>query len=99
MPPEHGRRLAALLPDARLLEVSDSSTLIPLDQPVELARAIREFVRDTRSDSEIDVAAAPAAPLGPWGPAAAGGPRASASVAGADTLRSTAGNHRRDAGG
>jgi len=43
MPPEHGRRLAELLPDGRLLEIPDSSTLIPLDQPARLAHAIREF--------------------------------------------------------
>jgi pimeloyl-ACP methyl ester carboxylesterase len=46
MPPEHGRRLAELLPDARLVEIDDSYTLIPEDQPGELARSIREFVRD-----------------------------------------------------
>jgi pimeloyl-ACP methyl ester carboxylesterase len=46
MPPSHGRRLAALLPRARLVEISDSYTLIPEDQPGELARAIRQFVRD-----------------------------------------------------
>jgi len=33
MPPERGRRLAALLPQGRLVEVDDSYTLIPLDQP------------------------------------------------------------------
>jgi pimeloyl-ACP methyl ester carboxylesterase len=43
MPPEHGRRLAALLPQARLVEVTDSRTLVPLDQPAELARTVREF--------------------------------------------------------
>ena len=37
MPPEHGRRLAELLPDARLVEIADSYTLLPLDQPVEFA--------------------------------------------------------------
>ena len=45
MPPEHGRRLAALLPQARLVEVADSRTLVPLDQPAELARTVREFTR------------------------------------------------------
>ena len=45
MPPEHGRRLATLLPNARLLEIADSYTLIPLDQPAQLAEAIREFAR------------------------------------------------------
>jgi pimeloyl-ACP methyl ester carboxylesterase len=44
MPPEHGRRLAGLLADARLIEIPDSYTLIPLDQPAQLAEAIREFV-------------------------------------------------------
>jgi pimeloyl-ACP methyl ester carboxylesterase len=47
MPPEHGRRLADLLPNARLVEIADSYTLIPEDQPGELTRAIREFVRET----------------------------------------------------
>lgn len=47
MPPEHGRRFADLFPDSRLVEIEDSSTLIPLDQPVVLARHIREFVAET----------------------------------------------------
>jgi pimeloyl-ACP methyl ester carboxylesterase len=46
MPPEHGRRLAALLPQGRLVEIDDSRTLIPLDQPAALARALRDFVRE-----------------------------------------------------
>lgn len=33
MPPDHGRRLAELLPRGRLIVVSDSYTLVPLDQP------------------------------------------------------------------
>ncbi|XES01201.1 alpha/beta fold hydrolase [Streptomyces sp. S1D4-11] len=45
MPPEHGRRLAALLPQGRLVEIDDSYTLVPLDRPTELTRAIREFTR------------------------------------------------------
>ncbi len=45
--PEHGRRFAELLPDARLVEIADSYTLIMRDQPVAFARAIREFVRET----------------------------------------------------
>src|SRR5215472_10003981 len=43
MPPEHGRRLAGLLPLGRLAEVEDSYTLIPLDQPARLAQLISEF--------------------------------------------------------
>ncbi len=47
MPPAHGRRLAELLPQGRLVEIPDSHTLLPLDQPIELARAIREFTHQT----------------------------------------------------
>ena len=41
MPPEHGRRLADLLPHGRLVEIEDSYTLIPLDQPARLADVMR----------------------------------------------------------
>lgn len=47
MPLEHGRRLAELLPQGRLIEVADSYTFLPEDQPGELARAIRQFIQDT----------------------------------------------------
>jgi pimeloyl-ACP methyl ester carboxylesterase len=47
MPPEQGRRWAELLPHAQLVEIADSYTLIPLDQPGELARSIRQFILDT----------------------------------------------------
>ena len=47
MPPAHGRRLAELLPQGRLVEVADGYTLLPLDRPAELARLIGEFVRAT----------------------------------------------------
>jgi pimeloyl-ACP methyl ester carboxylesterase len=43
MPPEHGRRLAELLPLGRLVEIPDSYTLIPLDQPTRLAAELRSF--------------------------------------------------------
>jgi pimeloyl-ACP methyl ester carboxylesterase len=46
MPLEHGRRLAAMFPRGRLVVIADSYTLIPIDQPVVLARHIREFLRD-----------------------------------------------------
>jgi pimeloyl-ACP methyl ester carboxylesterase len=39
------RRLADMLPDARLTLVADSYTFIPEDQPAELARHIVEFVK------------------------------------------------------
>jgi pimeloyl-ACP methyl ester carboxylesterase len=47
MPPEHGRRLAGLLPQGQLAEIDDSYTLIPLDQPARLAQTIREFTKTT----------------------------------------------------
>jgi pimeloyl-ACP methyl ester carboxylesterase len=42
MPPDHGRRLAELLPHGRLVEIPDSYTLISLDQPARLAASIRD---------------------------------------------------------
>jgi pimeloyl-ACP methyl ester carboxylesterase len=51
MPPAHGRRLAELLPQGQLVEVADSYTLIPLDQPARLAAAIREFAEHSESVS------------------------------------------------
>lgn len=45
MPLDHGRRLAELLPQGQLVELSDSYTLIPLDQPTQLATTIREFIQ------------------------------------------------------
>ncbi|WP_126583625.1 alpha/beta fold hydrolase [Tengunoibacter tsumagoiensis] len=47
MPLEYGRRLAEMLPHGQLVEIADSSTLIPLDQPVELARVIHQFIQST----------------------------------------------------
>jgi pimeloyl-ACP methyl ester carboxylesterase len=43
MPNEEGRKLADSFPDARLVELPDCYTLIPLDQPSALAAAIRDF--------------------------------------------------------
>jgi pimeloyl-ACP methyl ester carboxylesterase len=45
--PDHGRRLTAVLPDARLVEIPDSYTLIMRDQPAAFAGAVRDFVRAT----------------------------------------------------
>jgi pimeloyl-ACP methyl ester carboxylesterase len=56
--PEHGRRLAELLPDARLVEISDSYTLIMRDQPRAFAEAIRQFVAATPSAVASDAASA-----------------------------------------
>jgi pimeloyl-ACP methyl ester carboxylesterase len=44
MPREHGRRLAELLPQGTLVEISDSYTLIPEDQPAILAAHLRELM-------------------------------------------------------
>jgi pimeloyl-ACP methyl ester carboxylesterase len=44
MPPEHGRRFAKLLPHAHLIEIADSYTFIPEDQPLKLASYIHEFI-------------------------------------------------------
>ncbi|MFF1279944.1 alpha/beta fold hydrolase [Streptomyces sp. NPDC058299] len=45
MPPETGRRLARLLPDARYVEIPDARTLVQLDNPGALIAEIRDFVR------------------------------------------------------
>lgn len=46
MPRAHAERLATLLPRGRLEWVSDSYTLIPLDQPTALADLLAEFSAD-----------------------------------------------------
>jgi hypothetical protein len=43
MPPEHGRRVAELLPQGHLVQIADSYTLAPEDQPATLTSRIREF--------------------------------------------------------
>ncbi|MFD9542585.1 alpha/beta fold hydrolase [Streptomyces sp. NPDC060022] len=47
MPLDHGRRLAELLPQGELVEIADSYTLIPEDQPQQLSAAIRAFLLKT----------------------------------------------------
>jgi pimeloyl-ACP methyl ester carboxylesterase len=44
MPPEHGRRLAELLPQGHHVQIADSYTLIPEDQPALLTAHIREVL-------------------------------------------------------
>jgi pimeloyl-ACP methyl ester carboxylesterase len=69
-----GRRLAGVLPDARLAEVPDSYTFVPEDQPQLLARLIMEFTGGRAADRHT---AHPARPLpGHQGGAGDGGPRA-----------------------
>jgi hypothetical protein len=41
------RRLAGMLPNARLVEIPDSHTLVPPDQPTALARALSVFLTAT----------------------------------------------------
>lgn len=50
MPRDHGRRLAELLPQGRLVEVEDCSVLMPLDQPERLAAEIRTFATSLGAD-------------------------------------------------
>jgi pimeloyl-ACP methyl ester carboxylesterase len=44
MPMAAGRRLAAAFPNSRFVEIPDSRTLIPIDQPRALADAIATFI-------------------------------------------------------
>ena len=44
MPPEHGRRLADLLPQGRLVEIEDAYVLSMLDQPERVAAEIGTFL-------------------------------------------------------
>jgi pimeloyl-ACP methyl ester carboxylesterase len=54
MPPEHGRRLAGLLPQGQLAEIDDSYTLVPLDQPARLAQLIGDFIAAARPTQSGD---------------------------------------------
>ncbi|MGW5452375.1 alpha/beta fold hydrolase [Nocardia sp. NPDC003979] len=47
MPREHGRRLADLIPRARLVEIDDAYVLSMLDQPNAVAAAVTEFLTST----------------------------------------------------
>jgi len=48
MPREHGRRLSELIPGARLVEVEDSYTLMPLDRPDVVADHLAAFVAESQ---------------------------------------------------
>ncbi|GAA2800016.1 alpha/beta fold hydrolase [Nonomuraea dietziae] len=50
MPPRTGRRLAALLPRGEYVEIPDSRTLIPLDNPGGLCAELRRFIKETSTD-------------------------------------------------
>lgn len=47
MPREHGRRLAELIPDGRLVEIDDAYVLSMLDQPRAVADAMSAFLIET----------------------------------------------------
>ncbi|MFD4433506.1 alpha/beta fold hydrolase [Nocardia sp. NPDC058497] len=47
MPRDHGRRLAALIPHARLVEIDDAYVLSMIDQPAAVAAAVTEFLTTT----------------------------------------------------
>ncbi|WP_280401111.1 alpha/beta fold hydrolase [Nocardia carnea] len=49
MPREHGRRLAGLIPAARLVEIPDAYVLSMLDQPAAVAKAMSEFLLTDRT--------------------------------------------------
>jgi len=48
-PLEHARRLAEILPDARIAEIPDSYSFVPEDQPERLAELILEFAGTPKS--------------------------------------------------
>jgi pimeloyl-ACP methyl ester carboxylesterase len=53
MPIDSGRRLAASFPDARFVEIADSRTLIPIDQPKALADMLAQFVSSSVSRTDV----------------------------------------------
>jgi pimeloyl-ACP methyl ester carboxylesterase len=42
----HAERLAAMLPDARIEQVADARTFVPLDQPARVAELVAEFISE-----------------------------------------------------
>lgn len=60
MPIAHARRFAELFPDSRLVEIPDSYTLIPIDQPRLLASELRAFIHSgARSPDPLAASNAP----------------------------------------
>jgi len=47
MPRQRGRRLAGVFPDSQLVEIADSYTLIPEDQPAQLTSHLRQFISES----------------------------------------------------
>jgi pimeloyl-ACP methyl ester carboxylesterase len=52
MPPEHGRRLASIFPNSKLIEIPDSYTLVPEDQPAVLAAHLRDFITASQTSGQ-----------------------------------------------
>lgn len=52
MPREHGRRLAEIIPKARLVEIDDAYVLSMIDQPDAVAAAMSEFLAEAVVESE-----------------------------------------------
>jgi pimeloyl-ACP methyl ester carboxylesterase len=50
----YGERLAAAIPDARLVRIEDSRTFVSEDQPERLAELIRTFVQETSGAATAD---------------------------------------------
>jgi pimeloyl-ACP methyl ester carboxylesterase len=53
MPPAHGRRLAALIPDAQYAEVPGAYVLSMLDVPETVARRLSEFLTSTKPSPAV----------------------------------------------
>ena len=47
-PPEHGQRLAEIVPQGRFVAIDDSYTFVSEDQPEALVRHIEAFLDDTK---------------------------------------------------
>jgi pimeloyl-ACP methyl ester carboxylesterase len=52
MPPEHGRRLAALLPRASYAEIPGAYVLSMLDEPEAVAREVGQFLTSAPAAKE-----------------------------------------------
>ena len=61
MPIEHGRRLAEIFSNSCFVQVADSYTLVPEDQPAALAAHLRDFINTSGAEPTP-----PAAPR--WSP-------------------------------
>jgi pimeloyl-ACP methyl ester carboxylesterase len=56
-PLDHGRRLAAIIPEARLETVADTYAFIPEDQPDRLTELLRDFVAAPQRETEAPTSA------------------------------------------